>query len=101
LKRPFEAKEGDGAGYTGHHKTCLVASKSYQYRQHHVPWGFTRHRDPPSKSPAVFVLRPIERARSWRTGGVPQIFTMLAEVIVSGHFPESLIREYNGITYLS
>jgi len=71
LKRPFEAKEGDAAGHTGHHKNIpgriKIASvqAAPEISKDHVPWGCTRHHDPPSKSPAVFVLRPIERAHSW------------------------------------
>ena len=66
LKRPFEAKEGDAAGHTGHHKNKSGRIKSAsvqaapQISKSHIPLG-TYHYNPPSKSPAIFILRPIEK----------------------------------------
>jgi len=66
LTRPFEAKEGDDAGHTGLHKNKVGRIKiasvqaAPQISKDRVPWGCTHHHDAPSKSPAVFVLRPME-----------------------------------------
>jgi len=71
LKRPYEAdNEGDATGHTGHLEnqpshTQSPSAPAPQTSKHHVPWGHTRRRDLPSKSPDVFVLRPIERVRAW------------------------------------
>ena len=72
LKRPSEAdSEGDAAGHLGYHKNKPGRIKTSsvpavpQISKDHLPWGRTRHPDPPPKTPDVFVLRPIERARAW------------------------------------
>jgi hypothetical protein len=70
LKRPFEAEnEGDAAGHTGHleNQPCRIKIPSApQTSKDHVPWGYTRHPNLPSKPLDIFVLRPIERVRGWR-----------------------------------
>jgi hypothetical protein len=71
-KRPFEAdNEGDAAGHFGHQKNKPGRIKTSsvpavpQISKDHLPWGRTRHPDPPPKPLDVFILRPIERARAW------------------------------------
>src|SRR5216683_1005577 len=73
LKRPFEANnEGDAAGHTGHHKKIPGPTKipsvqaPPQISNYYSPQVRTRHRDVALKPPAIFVLRPIKRARNWR-----------------------------------
>jgi len=66
LKRPFEANnEGDA----GHHENQPCGTKTPSVpltSNHHTHRARTCHRDAALKSPVIFVLRPIERARSWR-----------------------------------
>ena len=72
LKRPFEAdNKGDAAGHTGHLRShpCRTKTPSVSSAPHmpnHSPRAFTHHRDAALKSPVIFILRPIERARNWR-----------------------------------
>ena len=73
LKRPFEANnEGDATGHTGHHKKIPGPTKipsvqaPPQISNHYSPRVRTHHRDTALKPPAIFVLRPIERAHNWR-----------------------------------
>jgi hypothetical protein len=71
-KRPFEANiEGDATGHFGHHKKVpgRIQTKSVQgppQTPGHLPWARTRHRGTALRPPAIFVLRPIERAHSWQ-----------------------------------
>jgi len=70
--RPFEAdNEGDDAGHFGHHEKepGRIQTKSVQgppQRPGHLPRACTRHRGAAFKPPAIFALRPIERAHSWQ-----------------------------------
>jgi len=70
LKRPFEAdNEGDD---TGHHRSLpshirTPSVPAPQTPKHNVPCGCTRHPKPPWKLLDVVALRPIKRARDWRT----------------------------------
>ena len=72
-KRPFEANiEGNATGHFGQEKRIPGCTKipsvqaSLQISKDHLPWGRTRHPDPPPKLPDIAALRPIERARDWK-----------------------------------
>ena len=66
LKRPFEANnEGD----MGHHKNQPCGTKTPLVpltSNHHTHRAHTCHRNATLKSPTIFILRPIKRARNWR-----------------------------------
>ena len=73
LKRPFEANnESDAVGHTGHHKKIPGPTKipsvqaPPQISNHYSPRVRTHHHDAALKPPAIFILRPIERACNWR-----------------------------------
>ncbi len=71
LKRPFEANESDDAGHTGHHRsqpchTKIPSVSSAPRTPGHLPRAHTHHRGATLKLPAIFTLRPIERAHSWQ-----------------------------------
>ena len=70
LKRPFEAEnEGDAVGHTGHHQKKpghIKVLSAPQISKNYAPWARTCHCDVALKLPDIVILRPIERACSWR-----------------------------------
>ncbi len=73
LKRLFEAdNEGNATGHFGYHKkipSCIQTpsvSPPPHISNHYSPRVRTHHHDVALKLPAIFILRPIERAHSWK-----------------------------------
>ncbi len=69
LRRPSEANiEGDNVGHFGHHqmKPGRIKVPSAPQTLGHLPRAHTRHHSAALKPPAIFTLRPIERAHSWQ-----------------------------------